>query len=355
MVSDALFTDFDNDGWPDLILAGEWMPVTFLKNEHGKFVNITAKSGISDKFGWWNSIVAGDFRHTGRTDYIVGNVGQNSLFQASDRYPVYITAGDFELNGQYDAIPSIFLLDQNGEKKEFPVQGRDDLIKQMIRLKIKFPDYKSFAVATMDDILSPEQRKGALRLKSNLLKSCFLRNDGNGKFTLVPLPVEAQFSVLNGMEVGDYDGDGNLDVVITGNDYGTEVSIGRYDALNGLLLKGDGKGNFKALSILESGIYIPGDAKALVKFRDTKGNLLLAASQHKDSLKVFKWNKVSESVAVNPSDAYALIIYKNKKVEKQEFYYGSSFLSQSARFIEVNDNVSKVIIFDNNGKSRIVK
>jgi len=106
---------------------------------------------------------------------------------------------------------------------------------------------------------------------------------------------------------------------------------------------------------LQSGIYIPGDAKALVKFRDTKGNLLLAASQHKDSLKVFKWNKISKNIDVNPNDAYALIIYKNKKVEKQEFYFGSSFLSQSARFIEANDNISRVIIFDNNGKSRIVK
>jgi hypothetical protein len=207
----------------------------------------------------------------------------------------------------------------------------------------------------MDDILSPEQRKGALRLKSNLLKSCFLRNDGNGKFTLIPLPVEAQFSILNGMEVGDFDGDGNLDVVITGNDYGTEVSIGRYDAFNGLMLKGDGQGNFKPMSILQSGIYIPGDAKALVKFRDTKGNLMLAASQHKDSLKVFKWNKLSKNIPVNPDDAYALITCKNGKVEKQEFYYGSSFLSQSGRFIEAGNNISRVVIFDNNGKSRVVK
>jgi hypothetical protein len=355
MICDALFTDFDNDGWPDLILAGEWMPVTFLKNEHGKFVDITAKSGIGNQFGWWNSITAGDFRHTGRMDYIVGNVGQNTLFQASDQYPVYITAGDFEKSGEYYAIPSIFLVDQNGDKKEFPVEGKDDLSKQMVTLRKKFIDYKSFAVATMDDILTPEQRKDALRLKANQLKSCFLRNDGSGKFTLIPLPVEAQFSSLNGMQTGDFDGDGNLDVVITGNDYGTEVSIGRYDALNGLMLKGDGKGNFKALSILQSGIYVPGDGKALVKLRDTKGNLLLAASQHKDSLKVFKWNKGSKAINVNPGDAYALIKYKNGKVEKQEFYYGSSFLSQSARFMEMDDNINSIVIFDTNGKSRVVK
>ena len=87
MVCDALFTDFDNDDQPDLLLAGEWMPVTFLKNLDGKFRNVTSNSGIDDKYGWWNSIVAGDFRHTGRTDYIVGNVGLNTLYQASDQIP----------------------------------------------------------------------------------------------------------------------------------------------------------------------------------------------------------------------------------------------------------------------------
>ncbi len=354
MVCDALFTDFDNDGWPDLILAGEWMPVTFLKNQHGKYVNVTSNSGVSNKFGWWNSVVAGDFRHVGRTDYIVGNTGQNTLFQPSDQYPVYITAKNFDNSG-FSAIPSLYLIDQNGEKKEFPVQGRDDILKQMISLKKKFTNYKSYATATMDEILSPEQRQGALRLKANMLKSCYLRNEGNGKFTLIPLPIEAQVSVLNGMQTGDFDGDGNLDVVINGNDYGTDVSIGRYDALNGLMLKGDGKGNFKPLSILQSGIYIPGNGKALVTMRSKNGALLLAASQNKDSLKVFKLNQPIKSISIKPTDAYALVKYKNGKTEKQEFYYGSSFLSQSSRFMKLDDDMTSVVIFEDNGKSRVIK
>lgn len=357
MVCDALFTDFDNDGWPDLILAGEWMPITFLKNVHGRYVNITDKSGVADKFGWWNSIVGGDFRHTGRTDYIVGNVGQNTLLQASDKYPVFITAKDFDNSGTYSAIPSIFLPGniKDDDKKEYPVQGRDDLLKQMISLKKKFTNYKSFAKATMDDILPPVQRKGALRLKANMLRSCFLRNDGNNKFTLIPLPVEAQFSALNGMETGDFDGDGNLDIIINGNDYGTDVAIGRYDALNGLMLKGDGKGNFKPQSILQSGIYIPGNGKALVKFRDKNGNILVAASQHRDSLKVFKLNRRAKTVTAAPTDSYAIIKYKNGKVEKQEFYYGSSFLSQSARFVSITDDMAGITIFNDKNQPRIIK
>ena len=114
MVCDALFTDFDNDGQTDLILAGEWMPVTFLKNKNGKFENVTSSSGISDKTDWWNSIVAGDFRHTGRTDYIVGNLGLNTFYQPSDQYPVYVTAKDFDNNGGFMTIPSLFLPDRHG-------------------------------------------------------------------------------------------------------------------------------------------------------------------------------------------------------------------------------------------------
>jgi hypothetical protein len=225
----------------------------------------------------------------------------------------------------------------------------------MISLKKKFTNYKSYATATMDEILSPEQRQGALRLKANMLKSCYLRNDGNGKFTLIPLPIEAQVSVLNGMQAGDFDGDGNLDVVINGNDYGTDVSIGRYDALNGLMLKGDGKGNFKPLTILQSGIYIPGNGKALVKMRSKNGDLLLAASQNKDSLKVFRLNKPIKSISIKPTDAYALIKYKNGKTGKQEFYYGSSFLSQSSRFMKLDEDMASIVIYDDNGKSRAIK
>src|SRR5258708_18272954 len=122
----------------------------------------------------------------------------------------------------------------------------------------------------MDEVLTPEQRKGALRLKSNTSKSCYLRNDGNGKFTMIPLPNQTQVSAINGMVVDDFDGDGNLDVMINGNDFGTEVGVGRYDALNGLMLKGDGKGHFNPQSILQSGVYIPGDGRALVKLQNSK-------------------------------------------------------------------------------------
>jgi hypothetical protein len=354
MVCDALFTDYDNDGWPDLVLAGEWMPVTFLKNEHGIFKNVTKSLGLADRPGWWNSIVAGDFRHTGRMDYIVGNVGLNTLYKASEQYPVYITAKDFDKNGGFNAITSIFLPDQSGEKKEFPVAGRDEIIKEMISMRKKFTNYKSYATATMNDILSPEQREGALRLMSNTSQSCYLRNDGNGKFAMIPLPKLVQISAIYGMVVDDFDGDGNLDVMMTGNDYGTEVTVGRYDALNGLMLKGDGKGNFYPQSILQSGIYIPGDGKALVKLQSNSGSYMLAASQNRGPLKLFELKRKVNNIKLLPDDESAVITYKNGVKQKQEFYYGSSFLSQSGRFLTVNLDVRSVEITNNEGHTRVL-
>ena len=354
MVCDALFTDFDGDGQTDLMVAGEWMPVTFLKNINGKFKNVTASTGIGDKTGWWNSIIAGDFRHTGKMDYIVGNVGLNTLYHASDQYPVYVTANDFDHNGSYVPVTSLFLPDQKGTLKEFPAFGRDDVVERIPTLKKRFNHYKDFATATMNDIFSTEQRKGALRLKANMLQSCYVRNDGNGKFTIIPLPKEAQVSILNGMAADDYDGDGNLDVLINGNDYGTDVSIGRYDALNGLLLKGDGNGSFSALSILQSGIYIPGNGKGLARLRSSSGKYLIAASENRGPLKLFELKREVKSYKLNSNDVYAIITFKNGKKQKEEFYYGSSFLSQSARLLSIDQNMKSVSVFDGRGKSRTV-
>jgi hypothetical protein len=356
LVCDALFTDFNNDGWPDLILAGEWMPVTFLENDKGVFKNVTASTGLGNKVGWWNTIAAGDFDNDGDIDYIVGNLGRNSYFQANDKYPVNLIAKDFDNNGTYDVVLSSYLsASQNDrQKKAFPVESRDDIIMAMPGMRKKFGNYKAFALAPIDSLFTAPQRDRALQLHANYFPSAYLRNEGNGKFSIIPLPKEAQFSVLNGMVVEDFDGDGNLDLAINGNDYGTEVSFGRYDALNGLVLRGDGKGNFKPLSILQSGIYIPGNGKAMVNLLDNKGNLMLAGSQNKGALKVYKLRRQVRHIPVLVDDLNAMITFKNGTKEKKEFYFGSSFLSQSSRFLLVDSTMKSIIITGASGKARTV-
>ncbi len=331
MICDAAWTDFDNDGWPDLVLAGEWMPVTLLKNTRGRFGNVTEAAGIAGKTGWWNSIVAGDFDNDGDMDYVVGNLGTNSYFRAAQGQPVRIYAKDFDKNGIYDVIPSLYLPDEQGRPKEFPAQGREDLLRQITAMRKKFATNRLFATAGMDVVLGAEERKDALVLEAGELRSVLLRNKGNGQFSMEPLPPAAQFSTLNAMMAEDINGDGNLDLLLNGNDYGTDVSVGRYDAFNGLFLAGDGKGNFNPMPMAVSGFYVPGNAKALVGLRGATGRLMIAASRNRDALKVFDAGDHSV-IAFRPGQYQMRLHWKDGRQRLQEGYYGSSYLSQSGRF-----------------------
>ena len=352
LVCDGLFTDFDNDGWTDLILAGEWMPITFLKNDKGIFKNVTAQSGISNYLGWWTSITPGDFDNDGDMDYVAGNLGENSFYKASEQYPVSIYAKDFDKNGVLECIPTKYMKDKDGVLKEYTVHNRDDVVDQMPFIKKKFLTYKTFAEASFDKLFTEEELKGALKLQANYFKSAFIKNNGKGSFEISALPSVAQFSSLNGMITDDFDGDNKLDIVINTNDYGTEVSTGRYDALNGLLLKGNGNGTFTPLSILKSGIYIPGNGKALIKLRGKNGKYLIAAGQNRGQLKVFELKKTINSVPIQTNDVSGELKYKNGITQKQEFYYGSSFLSQSSRFLNIDSNVLSVTIYNLKGEGR---
>ncbi|HEY1871903.1 MAG TPA: VCBS repeat-containing protein, partial [Chitinophagaceae bacterium] len=346
-------TDFDNDGWTDLIVVGEWTPIKFFKNDHGKFEDVTAQTGVGNQTGWWNSIVAGDFDNDGDIDYIVGNLGENSFFRASNEYPVSVYAKDFDNNGSLDAIVTVFLKDKTGVKKEYPAINRDEIMSQMPGLKKKFLTYKAFASADIHQVFTEDQMKGALILHANNFKSCYLKNNGNGKFEMYPLPPAAQMAPLNGMVVDDFNDDGNLDVAIVGNDYGNEVSDGRYDALNGLVLLGDGKGNFTAQAIEKAGFFVPGDAKALIKLRGANNSYLLAASQNRGLLKIFGHKSENEKfIPLQQTDKTIFIKLANGKERKDEVYFGNSFLSQSSRFLEINDHIKSVEIKDSHGNSR---
>jgi hypothetical protein len=357
LVCDAIWTDFDNDGWQDLILTGEWMPLKFLKNNNGSFTDISAASGVNNKLGWWTSIVPGDFDNDGKMDYLVGNLGLNSFYRASELYPVHIYAKDFDKNGSFDAVPTIYLpvSQTDTTKREFPVHTRDDMVKQMIMFRSKFQNYKSFAKAPFDSMFTKEELKDALVLSANYFENSYLKNLGNGKFQLLPLPVQAQFTCANGMVVEDFNGDGNPDVLINQNDYGTEVSVGRYDAGNGLLLLGDGTGRLTPSTMLNAGWFVGGNGKALVKISSRSGSTMIAASQNKARLKMFKWKGNQKIIPLSALDYSAIITYKNGKNQKRDLNYGSSFLSQSGRFLNIDSTVASVLILNSQGLKRKVQ
>jgi len=358
MITDAVWSDFDSDGWTDLVLTGEWMPISFIRNEKGIFKNVTGTSGISQETGWWRSVLPADFDNDGDIDYVAANLGLNSFYRASADFPVKIYAKDFDNNGSYDAVPSLFLPStlENTERKEYPAQTRDDMVKQMIGFRAKFQNYKLYALATIDKMFSPDELKGAQVLQAINLSHCLVRNNGNGKFELIPLPTEAQFSCINGMIAEDLDADGNLDLIVNGNDYGTEVSVGRYDACNGIVFRGDGKGGFIPLSIHESGWYIPGNGRALVKLSGKNQLVWMAASENRGPLRLFEVKRGFKPITLDANDDHVVLTTKEGKQQRREIGYGASYLSQSARTIHLDSSAYKSVeIINTKGQKRKIQ
>ena len=353
LVCDAVWSDADNDGMTDLIIAGEWMPIIILKNKNGKFTPI--KTGLSGELGWWNSITAADIDNDGDMDYIVGNCGMNGFLRPSPQFPVRAFGKDFDNNGSFDAVFSSWLPSTvNGEWKEYPVAGRDDFIKEMTAMKERFPNYASYAKTEMKNIFTEAEMKGALQLSVNNFNTCWIENKGNLQFVLHALPAQAQWAPVYGITAADFNGDGNVDIALNGNEFSMAPPLGRYDALNGLLLNGDGKGNFSPLSMLQSGLYIPGNGKSLVQLV-TNNKLTLAAAQNSSRLKLFQnKNQQGNIILLQKNDVSAIVQLKNGKKRKEEFGYGSSFLSQSGRFIRLNTAIQSVEITNNKKQKRTI-
>ncbi|WP_350287085.1 VCBS repeat-containing protein [uncultured Croceitalea sp.] len=271
MVTDGLWTDFDNDGWTDLILTGEWMPIVFLKNDEGYFKDVSKELGADDSRGWWFSIAGGDFDNDGDTDYIVGNLGLNYKYKANEEETFDIYFNDFDNNSTNDIVLSYY---NEGEK--FPVRGRECSSQQMPGIKEKFKNYESFSNATLEDVYSEKELEKALHYQVKSFASVYLENK-DGKFVFHKLPNLAQISSINQIIAEDFDNDGNLDALIVGNLYSSEVETPRNDASNGLFLKGDGHGGFTPIKALESGFYAPGDVKDMTKIKIGDKNYLVIA------------------------------------------------------------------------------
>ncbi len=345
MVCDALWTDFDNDGWQDLFLVGEWMAPTLLRNVEGKLMNATSDAGLNAFPGMWTSLVAGDFDRDGDMDYVAGNLGFNTLHKVEPGHPIRVYGADFDGNGGFDAVPSLYLpvSHDNPELREFPYFNRLDMQKQIIAMKRDYMLHADFARADMEQLFPEENRADALILEASDMASSYLENTGDGRFRVKALPIEAQFAPVYGMLAEDYDGDGHLDLLLVGNDFGTEVATGRYDALNGLLLRGNGKGGFEPSSHAASGFYVPGDAKSLVSLPLVNGSEVIVAGQNRGPLRAFRKTRPRGRFLQAGTLEYAAILhYRDGRARRVEFPYGSSFLSQTSRFVFVDDTVVDV-------------
>ena len=281
MLRDMQWEDVDMDGDLDMILAGEWMPLKIFINENGTFRELEDAFGNEKTSGWWNCIATGDFDGDGDTDFVAGNHGLNSRFRASAERPVSMYVNDFDRNGSAEQIICVYEGDS-----AYPLALKHDLTRQIPALLKKYPKYELYKEQTIHDMFAPEQLERAIKLDAALLESSVFINDGTGHFSSLALPMEAQFSTVMAAEAGDFNGDGNKDLLLGGNLYRVKPEVGRYDASYGNFLAGDGTGTFKWIPPNRSGLRLDGEIRDIRTIQSPEGTLLLVARSN-DPLQVF--------------------------------------------------------------------
>jgi hypothetical protein len=290
MVTDAIWTDYDKDGWEDLIVTREWNSIIVLKNMQGKELVPQIIPGMEEHHGIWNSVVAGDFDQDGDDDYIVGNLGENHRFTVSDQFPLNLYAVDLDLDGNIDPVSTGYWEDKDGIMTEYPINYLDELIAQSTFFQKKFPDYTTFSFIGIKDVFDAETLKRLdFQLHVNTTSSYVLWND-KGAFRWEKLPRELQFSTIKKMIVKDFNGDKFPDVLISGNDHTYDIATGYYDANKGYLLLSNGKNqSFTMLPPSKSGILLQGMVESLQYLEgDTS---LVVAGINRSKVSVFKLNR----------------------------------------------------------------
>ena len=281
MVTDAVFTDIDNDNDEDLMIVGEWMEIILLTNENGKFENNSKKYGLEDSRGIWWSITAGDLDNDGDADYVIGNLGKNNKFKASEEHPFKVYANDFDNNGTNDVVLAKFY-----KNNYVPLRGRECTSQQMPYVSEKFKDYHSFASSKLEDILPEEKLVDAVVYEIKNFESIILINE-NGTLVKKSLPIEAQISPIKSALICDINKDGFQDILTAGNHFGVEVETTRYDAGFGTVLLGNGNDEFKFMPPLQSGYYIPNDSREISLLKQSNSSMIIVTNNN-SNLSVFK-------------------------------------------------------------------
>ncbi len=348
MVCAAIWTDCNGDNKIDLIVTGEFMEVKVFINQNGKLVNKTRDFGLAQSSGWWNSISAGDFDNDGDMDYIVGNRGMNGYFKATPSEPVRVYAKDFDNNGTIDPILTYYILGQ-----EYTHAELKDLAAHMPTIQRNYAKYHEYAIQKPDEVFKKEDLQNSIKLEARYFASVMLVNNNNKSFTIKELPQRAQFGPVYGTNIMDYDNDGNLDIILSGNSLSVQIEMGYEDALNGLILKGDGKGGFTSQITTKTGYYTPYDAKSVARLSGNGYELLLVGN-NSNYMQAIRLKTQAKTVKLN-SDEYKLVItLESGKKQVVENTYGAGYLSQNSRTVRLSGKAKSVEIFNFKGKSRTI-
>ncbi len=284
MVTAAQWLDGGVGKQKTLVVAGDWMPVTFLEWSNNK---LQIKGTIAHSSGWWNSLQVADVNNDGAPDLLGGNFGLNSRIKPSAAQPASLYVGDFDNNGQTDCIPVYYKKDG----KAYPYNLKGELQAQLPYLKKQFLHFKDYASKTINEILTPEQLQNATVLKVEQPQTCVFINDGKGNFAMQPLPMMAQFSPVFGMLATDLNQDGITDMLLGGNFYGFKPQTGRMDASYGTALLGDAQRRFRFVPPSQTGLYLDGEIRDLIQIKQSGSGMLIIVAVNDAPLKVFAPNK----------------------------------------------------------------
>ena len=284
MVTDATWLDYDQDGDSDLILVGEWMPITVFVYDQGK-LRKTSLPEFDNTSGWWFSITPADFDGDGDMDFVAGNMGLNYKYQTSEGAPFDIYSDDFDANGSQDIVLGYYNND-----KHYPLRGFSCSSEQIPGLKKTIKKYDLFASMEIGEVYGTTELENALHYEVKTFASHYVENLGGGRFRLKELPAAAQLTNMNGALIDDFNQDGHLDVLSIGNLFVSEIETPKSDAGVGLLLLGDSEGNFNAEPSLKSGFFVPGDAKQIAGI-SIKGTPAIVVANNDNSLQIFEWRK----------------------------------------------------------------
>jgi hypothetical protein len=276
MVTSALWIDHDCDNDMDLIVTGEWMPITIFQNQGGileKIENID--NGLEHSAGWWWSLASYDFDDDGDQDLVAGNLGKNFKYKASPEEPFEIYSYDFDNNEKLDIVLGYY-----NEGVLYPVKGRKQSSEQIPELFEQIPSYNEFAVASLEDIYSREKLNKALNYKVRTFESCIIENLGDGKFSMVPFENYVQMSNQNVILINDVDLDGSADLIMAGNFYPVEVEATRNDAGIGFWVRRDEYGRFVSIPSIKSGLFIEGDVKDMKMIKVNGKEIILIAKNN---------------------------------------------------------------------------
>jgi hypothetical protein len=338
-VTAALWSDADNDGDPDLIICGEWMPITIFYQEDGRF----RKAALAGTSGWWNSIIGSDVDNDGDIDYIAGNHGLNSIFKASEQEPVSLITGDFDGNGQQD--PLVF---KYTDGINAPFVNRDIFTSQMPSFNNRYYSFAQYAQVNKENFFDEGMLSKAVVTAVNELRSCVFINDGQHQFTKKPLPVQAQMAPLYGVLAEDFDADGFVDLLISGNTYNSHYEYGNIDALHGLMLMGDGTGHFQALPKAQSGFWVSHAGRSMAMlFHEASNTPYIIASNNDGPLEIFEWPVAVEAIDIPAGSTHAMLTLSDGSQRKQEHYMGGGYLSQSCRRIFKTRAITQVQFYKN--------